>query len=55
MKDLIESQKEYIELLEEALSNSAGFLHVHGWRESEEKIQKGKDLREKIEKYSKLI
>jgi hypothetical protein len=45
---LADLQAEYIELLEEELHRSAGFLHVHGWTTPDEKVQRGEELRQAI-------
>ena len=37
---------EYIELLQDELARSSSFLHVHGWTVPDEKVQRGKELRD---------
>lgn len=54
VKELIKIQNEYIKLLENGLSQSAGFLHVHGWRYDQSDIDKGAELRNKILLYKNL-
>ena len=49
MKELIETQKEYIELLERCLGENSSFLSIHGISANQEDIKKGEELREKIE------
>ncbi len=36
---------EYIELLQDALLRSAGYVYVNGWAEDEAVIKRGKELR----------
>ncbi len=43
--ELIRALTEYVQLLEDELSLSAGFLHVHGWTVPEERVQRGRQLR----------
>ena len=48
MKDIIEAQDEYINLLSEAIDETFGILIAHGMYPDKEKVEKGKQLREKI-------
>jgi hypothetical protein len=41
----VEAAVEYIGLLQAALNRSAVYLHVHGWKEDDAAIQRGKELR----------
>lgn len=50
MKDeLISIQTQYIALLGKALSDTAVFLYVHDFTYPQEDVEKGKELRSKIE------
>lgn len=49
MDELIKVYEEYIELLNKSLTQSAGFLYVHNWQYAQEDIDKGVELREKIQ------
>ena len=54
LQQLVELQKEYINHLSEAYSRSFGFLATsRGYTESQETIDKGIELRTKIEELSK--
>lgn len=46
---LVEALEEYLELLEESYVNAAQFCYVHGIKPSQEDVEKGKQLRAKIE------
>lgn len=49
--ELYKAQEEYIAFLSDKHSDAAPFLHVHGWHHSKEEIEKGIELRAKIELY----
>lgn len=46
--DLIKLQREYIKLLEEENWRTAAYLQIHGQQPSDDKVEQGKQLREKI-------
>ena len=52
---LVEAQEEYINFLGEIISKNAAYLYVHSIRESEEVINKGISLRNKIEKFKEDV
>jgi len=49
MEELVKVQAEYIALLEKSCGDMAGFLHVHGFQTTLEDINKGVELRKKIQ------
>lgn len=53
--DIIPIMKEYIKLLGDEMDKSASYLHVHGWKWEQSSIDKGIELREKIQEYEKDI
>jgi len=53
--ELIKAQDELIEFYGKIISDSAMFLHVHHWEESTENIEKGQELRFKIEQLKNSI
>jgi len=53
--ELIKAQDELIEFYGKIISDSSMFLHVHHWEESTENIEKGQELRFKIEQLKKQI
>jgi hypothetical protein len=55
LEELVEARKEYSELLGSIINGWAGFMHVHGVHDSEENINKGKELRQRIETLTKKI
>ena len=52
---LIKTQDELIKFYTQIIENSAMFLHVHHWEESIENIEKGRELRFKIEQLKNEI
>lgn len=52
---IIQTQEEYIELLGESEGNLAAFAYTHGINVSNEIVEKGKELRQKIEQLKKEI
>lgn len=55
MENLIEAQKEYIYFLEKYIGGITGYLYIHNMSASQHNIDKGKELRDNIEKASKNI
>ena len=53
--ELIKVQNELINFYAQIIENSAMFLHVHHWEESTENIEKGRELRFKIEQLKNEI
>ena len=53
--NLIVAYDEYIKLLGEELDSLVGMAYVHGWQSTEEKINKGEELRAKIETLKKEV
>ena len=53
--ELIKVQNELINFYAQIIENSAMFLHVHHWEESIENIEKGRELRFKIEQLKNEI
>lgn len=49
MEELVKAQAEYIALLEKSCGDMAGFLYVHGFQTTLEDINKGIELRKKIQ------
>jgi len=52
---LIMAQKEYIEFLGERYNNAFIIAHLHHYMESNENIEKGLELRNKIQELMDLI
>lgn len=46
--ELIKELKEYIDFLAEEIGKTAVYLHIHGFRTSDETMNEGKDRRESI-------
>ena len=53
--NLIKIQKEYIELLSNALNKNASFLMVHHITADKEDVEKGRELRAKIKELEDKI
>jgi hypothetical protein len=53
MEELIKTYEQYVNLLFEEISELRELARLHSWKSS--RIEKGKELREKIEKYKKWI
>lgn len=52
---LIEAYDQYIELLVESESSLVGLAVVHGWHCPEDKVRRGKELREKIARLKQIV
>lgn len=52
---LIEAKDELITFYGDIIDSSAVFLYVHHWKESTENIEKGRNLRDKIEQLKKEL
>lgn len=55
MEQLIKLYKEYIEFLHGTMISPQSIAHVHGWECPPEDIEKGIELRAKIEELEKEI
>jgi len=53
--EIIQAQKEYIQFLENEISNHTSFLIVHGILTSEEVVKQGERLRKQIEELKKQL
>ncbi len=50
LERLIIAQSKYIDLLSKCMGKSSSFLAIHNWRDNEEDVKTGENLRKEIEK-----